>query len=82
MPRLRRHFFQLANHAATVVNFNLFIAGLPVQDVFVIALNTQLTDVVRCGVVRQLAVFIEAVDVFIVNFGDVANNVRQRRAVG
>jgi hypothetical protein len=39
-----------------------------VQDIFVIALNTQLTDVVRRGVVGQLALFIEAVDVFIVNF--------------
>ena len=82
MPRLRRHFFKLANHAATVVNLNLFIAGLPVQDIFVVAFNTELTDVVRCGVVRQLAVFIEAVDVFVVNLGDVANHMRQRGAVG
>ena len=81
MPRLRRHFFKLANHAATVVNLNLFIAGLPVQDIFVVAFNTELTDVVRCGVVRQLAVFIEAVDVFVVNLGDVANHMRQRGSV-
>jgi hypothetical protein len=54
-PGLRRHLFQLANHAATVVDFNLFIAGLTVQDIFVIALDSQLADIVRGGVVGQLA---------------------------
>ena len=82
MPRLRRHFFQLADHAATVVNLNLFIAGLPVQNVFVVTFDPQLTDIVRCGVVGQLAVFIKAIDVFVVNLGDVANDMRQRGAVG
>ena len=82
MPRLRRHFFQLADHASTVVNLNLFIAGLPVQNVFVVTFDPQLTDIVRSSVVGQLAVFIKAVDVFVVNLGNVANHMRQRGAVG
>ena len=51
------------------------------QDIFIIAFDPQFTDIVRGGVVRQLAVFIETVDVFIVNLGYVANHVRQRRAI-
>ena len=49
MTGLRRDLFQLTNNPAAVVNFNLFIAGLPVQDIFIIAFDSQLTDVVRCG---------------------------------
>ena len=79
---LRRHLFELTNHAAAVVHFNLLVAGLTVQDVLVITLNTQLTDVVGRGVVGQFALFIEAVDVFIVNFRNVADDVRQRRVIG
>ena len=52
------------------------------QDVLVITLNTQLTDVMGRGVVGQFALFIEAVDVFIVNFRHVADDVRQRRVIG
>lgn len=59
---------QLTNDAAAVVHFNLFVAGLTVQNVLVITLYTQLPNVVRRGVVGQLALFIQAVDVFIVNF--------------
>ena len=81
MPRLRWHFFELANDAATVVNFNLFIAGLPVQDIFVVAFDPQLTDIVRRRVVRQFAVFIEAFNVFIVDLGNVTNDMRQRGTV-
>ena len=51
------------------------------QDIFVVAFNPQLADIVRRGVVRQLAVFIEALDVFIVNLGNVANHMRQRGSV-
>jgi hypothetical protein len=81
MPRLRWHFFELANDAATVVNFNLFIAGLPVQDIFVVAFDPQLTDIVRRRVVHQFAVFIEAFNVFIVDLGNVTNDMRQRGTV-
>ena len=82
MPGLRRHFFQLANDAATVVHFNFFITRLAVKYVFIIAFNTQFTDVVRRRVVGQLAVFVQAVHVFIVDLRYVANDVGQRRAVG
>ena len=81
MPRLRGNLFQLTDHAATVVNFNLFIPGLTVQHVFVITFDPQLANIMGCGVVSQLAVFIKAFDVFIVDFGDVTNDVRQRGAV-
>ena len=40
VPGLRRHFFQLANDAATVVHFNFFITSLAVKYVFIIAFNT------------------------------------------
>ena len=75
MPGLRGHFFQLANDAAAVVHFNFFITGLAVKDVFVITFNTQLADVVRRRVVSQLAVFVQAVHVFIVDLRYVANHV-------
>jgi hypothetical protein len=39
-----------------------------VQDIFVIALDSQLANIMRGGVVGQLALFIQAIDVFIVNF--------------
>ena len=67
-PGLRRHLFELANDAAAVVDLNLFIAGLTVQYVFVIALDSQLANIMRGGIVGQLALFIQAIDVFIVNF--------------
>ena len=81
MPGLRRHFFQLANDAAAVVHFNFFIPGLAVKHVLIIAFNTQLADVMRCRVVSQFAVFVQAVYVFIVDLRYVANYVGQRRAV-
>src|SRR5690606_28357125 len=52
-----------------------------VQDIFLIAFNSQLTDIVRRGVVCQLAVFIETLNVFVVDLGDVADHVRQRGTV-
>ncbi len=73
---------QLADDAAAVIHLDLFIAGNAVQHIFVVAFDAQLADIVRCGVVRPLALFIEARHVAIVDFGDVADDVRQRRAVG
>ncbi|MNC15086.1 hypothetical protein D3C75_628880 [compost metagenome] len=81
MPGLRRNFFELTNHAATVVDFNFLITGLTVQNFFVVAFDSQLANVVRGRVVCQFAVFIQTLNVFIVDFGNVANNVGQRRAV-
>ena len=52
------------------------------QDIFVIALDAQLADIVRGGVVSQLPLFIQAIDVFIVNFRDVADNVGQGGVIG
>ncbi|MNS84070.1 hypothetical protein D3C72_1178820 [compost metagenome] len=51
------------------------------QNVFIEALNAKFTNIMSRGVVRQLAVFIEPVDIFIVYFGNVADDVRQRGAV-
>lgn len=51
------------------------------QHVFVITFDPQLANIMGCGVVSQLAVFIKAFDVFIVDFGDVTNDVRQRGAM-
>ncbi|MNZ31135.1 hypothetical protein D3C78_484270 [compost metagenome] len=81
MACLWRHFFELTDNATAVVDLNLFIARLPVQHVFIIAFDAELADIVGCGVVCQLAVFIQALNVFIVNLRNVANDVRQRRAV-
>ena len=47
------------------------------QHVFIVTLDSQLTDVVGRRVVGQFALFIQAIDVFIVNFRDVADNVGQ-----
>ena len=52
------------------------------QDIFVITFDPQLADIVRGGVVSQLSLFIQAIDVFIVNFGDVADNVGQSGIIG
>ncbi len=82
VPGLRRHFFQLADHPATVVNLYLFIAGLAVQHILIEALNAQFADIVGCGIVRQLAVFVEALHVFIVDFRHVADNVGQGGTIG
>ena len=68
MPGLWRHFLQLTDDAPTVVDLNFFITGLAVQHIFVIAFDTELTDIMRCRVVCQLAVFVEPLNVFIVNF--------------
>ncbi len=59
---------QLANDPATVVDLNLFKAGFAVQQIFVIGFNAQLSDVVRRGVVRPYALFVEACNVTIVDF--------------
>ncbi len=42
---------QLADHPATVVDFNLFIAGFAMQDIFIIAFDTQLADIMGGGIV-------------------------------
>ncbi len=81
MPGLRWHLFQLTDHSATVVDFNLFIPGLTVENLFVIALNAQLANVVRRRIVGEFAVFVQPVDVFIVDFRDIADDMRQGRAV-
>jgi len=67
MPGLGRHLFQLADHAAAVIHLNLFIAGLAVKHVLVVALNTQLADIVRRRIIGEDALFVEALDVFIVD---------------
>lgn len=81
MSGLRRHLFELANDAAAVVDFNLFITGLPMQNIFIVALNAQLADVMGGGVVCQFVFSVETLDVFIIDFRYVADNVGQRRSV-
>ncbi len=81
MSGLRRHLFKLANNATAVVDFNLFITGLPMQNIFIVALNAQLADVMGGGVVRQFVFSVETLDVFIIDFRYVADNVGQRRSV-
>ncbi|MNT59419.1 hypothetical protein D3C72_1969290 [compost metagenome] len=68
---------QLADHPATVVDFNLFVAGFAMQGFFVIAFDAQLADVVRRSVVGQLAVFIQAFDVTVVDLRHVADHMGQ-----
>ncbi|CSE33810.1 Uncharacterised protein [Shigella sonnei] len=51
------------------------------QHVFIVTLNAQLTDIMRCRIVGQFAVIIQAFDVFIVDFRHIADDVGQRRTV-
>ncbi len=48
------------------------------QHVFIVTLNAQLTDIMRCRIVGQFAVIIQAFDVFIVDFRHIADDVGQR----
>ncbi len=80
--RHRRHLFQHAHNAAVVIHLYFPIARLAVQQRLVIALDTLLADIVVGGVVLGDARGAETLIVAIVDFRDVADNVRQVGAVG
>ena len=78
----RRHLFQQAHHPPVVIHFDLLVAGGTVQLLFVIAFNTLFADIMVGGIILGFAIFCQPLQVVIVNFRDVANNVRQLGAVG
>lgn len=63
-----RHIFEQAYDASVVIYFHLLITGLSMQFIFVIALNTLLTDIVIGGVVLSLTLLIQSFQVVVIDF--------------
>src|SRR5476651_1289604 len=79
---LRGFLVKLADHPTTVIDLDFFVAGFTVQGIFVITLNAQLANVVRRRVVRQYAVFIQTLDVAVVDFRHITNHVGEGGTIG
>ena len=82
LPGYRRHLFEQAHHATMVIDFHLLITGHAVELFFVIAFDALLADIMVRSIVFRLAVFVQALQVAVVDFRYIADHVRQLGAVG